>query len=126
MRLELVSLLIMAALTVTSCSSENKSSATIDSGSAATEEATAEESATRESVFVYNQQKNTPNRMVLSFTRGPVLLPSGYARLAGVVSGGKPIACLEIGGRGLALAKGEKADDYRVVRINGDSVVLEK
>ena len=119
-------MLIFAALIITSCSSENKSNSAVENGRVVTEEAAIPEAPTRESVFVYNQKKPAPDRILLSFTSGPVLLPSGYTRLAGVVSGGEPIACLEIGGRGLALTKGEKTDDYRVVRINGDSVLLEK
>ncbi|MBN3033221.1 MAG: hypothetical protein JW873_03920 [Candidatus Saganbacteria bacterium] len=89
--------------------------------------------ASREALFVYSSNKNPPSRLVLSLTGEPRLLPSGYIRLVGVVSGpclpagrGKPTACLEIGGRGLALGEGESVDDYRIVRIAGDRLVLER
>ncbi len=126
MQIKLAVLLAAAALSLTACSSDNKIESPAASGEAAGEEMSQEQASTRESVFIYNQQKSLPDRIVLGFNCGPILLPSGYARLAGVVSGGNPIACLEIGGRGLALSQGEKADDYRVVRIGGDSVILEK
>jgi len=80
----------------------------------------------REAVFTYNDKKEMPRRLVLSLAGEPLLLPSGYVRLAGVVRGERPVALIEIGGRGLALAKGESVDDYRVVRVDGDNIVLER
>ena len=81
--------------------------------------------ASREAVFVYG--KTEQKKIIkLMLTGEPVLFPSGYVRLVGVVSGGRPTACLEIGGRGLALTEGEKIDDYRVGRVYPDHVVLER
>jgi len=80
----------------------------------------------REAVFVYGDRRSLSSRLVLTLAGEPVLLPSGYVRLAGVVSGRRKTVCVEIGGRGLALEEGETADDYRIVRISGDRVVLER
>jgi hypothetical protein len=92
----------------------------------ASEETAAVTVPSREAVFLYGRRQNLSSRLLLTLAGEPVLLPSGYIRLVGVVSGGKPTACLEIGGRGLALGEGEAVDDYRIVGIDGDSVVLEK
>lgn len=80
----------------------------------------------REAVFIYGNQCNSPKRLVLNLGSEPVLLPSGYVRLVGVVSGGKPVALIEIGGRGLALGVGEMVDGYIVGRIDGNGIMLER
>ncbi len=117
---------ILIIFILTSCSSHKRIEDSAIKENAVTEEAETVESPTREAVFVYGNPKDCPKRLVLTLAGEPVLLPSGYVRLVGVVSGGRPIACLEIGGRGLALGKGENINDYRVVGINDDSVVLER
>jgi len=85
-----------------------------------------EEIASREAVFTYGSSKNLAPCLTLKISGEPVLLPSGYVRLVGVVSGERQVACLDVGGRGLALEKGEIIDDYRVSRIFADFVVLER
>ena len=97
----------------------------LDRGPAVSEEAEPVSLPTRESVYLYGD-KSLPNRLTLSFSGEPRLLASGYARLAGVVSGQRRTACVEIGGRGLALEKGEMVDAYRITGIESDHVVLEK
>jgi hypothetical protein len=81
----------------------------------------------RGSVFVYGQGRSSGSaRITLQLNGEPLLLPAGYARVVGVVNGDSPVACLEIGGRGLALAPGDRVDDYRVVAVKERTVVLQK
>ena len=117
-------LLVLFAVILSSCSAQprkvNSEAAVV---SAEAEEVTGP---SREAVFVYNNTENLPSKLILALSSEPILLPSGYARLVGVVSGGKKTACFEIGGRGLALGEGEEIDDYRIVGIYGSHVVLKK
>lgn len=113
------------ALLLSSCSFKNSEPQGIIEDQASLE-AEGIAAPSREAVFLYNDAKTLPKRVALNLAGEPVLLPSGYVRLVGVVSGGKPIACLEIGGRGLALGKGEMVNDYRIIGIAGDRVVLER
>ena len=119
-------LFCLIILLLSSCASDSDKSAKITEAITPSEESESAAPPTREAVFVYGAGKGLSKRLILNFSGGPVLLPSGYVRLVGVVSGGKPIACLEIGGRGLAVGKGEKVDDYRVARIAVNNVILEK
>ena len=89
--------------------------------------ATTPEVEPRGSVYVYGQGRPAnAERVTLQLNGEPLLLPSGYARVVGVVSGSCPVACVEIGGRGLALGVGDKLDDYQVVSINERTIVLQK
>jgi len=124
-RIGIVLLIAFAGIMLSSCSSQSHKPA-LNEETVATEETEAAEIPSREAVFVYGNQKNSPSKLVLTFSGEPVLLPSGYVRLVGVVSGGRPMACLEIGGRGLAVGEGETFDDYRIVWVNRDNVVLER
>jgi hypothetical protein len=81
---------------------------------------------TREAVYLYNETKALSRQVTIKIGGEPFLLPSGYARLAGVVSGGRPVAWLEIGGRGLAVSLGETVDGYRITRIDEGLIVLRK
>jgi hypothetical protein len=120
-------LLIALALLLSACASQPpRKIVNNDSEPAVSGEAETVSEPSRESVFIYSKRQSLSSRLVLSLAGEPVLLPSGYIRLVGVVSGGKPTACLEIGGRGLALEEGETIDAYRIVRINGHTVVLER
>lgn len=86
-----------------------------------------QEAEPRGSVYVYGQARVTdPQQIILRLNGEPLLLPSGYARVVGVVSGVSPVACLEIGGRGLALGEGDRLDDYQVSEILEQSIVLQK
>lgn len=118
--------LIVMMLLPSSCAPQSQKSVVKGEETVVSEEAETIESPSREAVFVYGNQTNLPKRIVLAFTGEPVLLPSGYVRLVGVVSGGKPMALLEIGGRGLALGEGESVDGYRVSWIDCDHVTLER
>jgi hypothetical protein len=118
-------IIIVMACPLSSCSFNHRPPKS-DTLEVTTSETEAVELPSREALLVYGSGQNTPARLILTLAGGPYLLPSGYARLAGVVSGEKPIVLLEVGGRGLALGKGETVDDYRVVSITGDSVLLAK
>lgn len=119
-------LAVIAALSVSSCASRPPKAFQEAEEVSLTGEAEAVEIPSREAVYVYNNQKKLAEKMVLRLNGESPLLPSGYVRLVGVVSGGKPIACLEIGGRGLVVGEGDKIDDYRIARIDSDNVVFER
>jgi hypothetical protein len=79
----------------------------------------------REPIFVYKDQSpEASKRISLKLNGEPLLLTSGYVRLAGVVSGGRPIALVEVGGKGLALENGDKVSGYRVFGISKKHVQL--
>ena len=122
--MKLKALLLLVPILLAACAPQPRQIA-IEKPPAISDEVEATVVPSREPVFVYGN-KSSPARLVLFLTGEPTLLPSGYARLAGVVSGQRSTACVEIGGRGLALEEGENVDDYRVVRIKGDHVVLER
>ena len=119
-------LLITLVMLLAACASPPRKAINPDVISTVTEEAETVSVPSRESIFVYGNRKNLSARLILALAGEPVLLPSGYLRLAGVISGERRAVCLELGGRGLALTEGEAIDDYRIVRISGDSVVLER
>ena len=119
-------LLLTMTITLSACTPQPSSAYINNSETSSSAEVDAPPAASREAVFVYGVKRPARSRVVLELTGEPVLLASSYARLAGVVAGARPAACLELGGRGLILVKGETIDDYRVVGLNSDSVVLEK
>jgi hypothetical protein len=119
-------LLIPLVMVLSACAPQPRKTIKEDAILTVSEEAETASAPSRESVFVYGNRKTFSSLMVLTLTGEPVLLPSGYLRLAGVVCGERRTACLELGGRGLALEEGEVIDDYRIVRINHDTAVLEK
>lgn len=81
----------------------------------------------REAVFVYKDKSpHTSRKLTLKLNGEPVLLASGYVRLAGVVSGGRPIALIEVGGRALALRNGDTFSGYQILNIVYDQVSLRK
>ena len=126
MKQMVIVLTAVMALALCSCAERDQKETVPEEPAVASEEAESIETLSREAVFVYKNTKDPPGRMILSIGGEPVLLPSGYVRLVGVVSGGRPIACFAIGGWGLALGKGERINDYRVAGINDDSVILER
>jgi hypothetical protein len=127
MKKTVVLLLLSLMIFFCACASQPaKPPIKIDEIPAASEETEAVSVPSREPVFIYGNRKDLASHLILTLTGEPVLLPSGYVRLAGVVSGRRKTVCVEIGGRGLALGEGETADDYRIVRISGDTAVLEK
>jgi len=118
--------LIFMSLTISSCTSRSPQTFQAIEPVTPSEEAETVEAPSREAVYTYSNQKKLAEKMILKFSSEPILLPSGYVRLVGVVSGGRPVACLEIGGRGLVLGKGGEIDDYRVCGIGNDYVLLER
>lgn len=119
--------LICCALLVASCTSQDPGlSKPIVPDDETTIEAEVSSPPSAEAVYIYNSKTGTPNKLTLTLAGEPVLFPSGYVRLAGVVSGRRPVAFIEIGGRGLALREGEFINDYRVARLTDHSVLLER
>jgi len=119
-------LLAMMVLVLSSCASRDEKSAINTEGSVATEEAEVVDYPSREAVFVYGKQKELPKVLILKFGGEPILLPSGYVRLVGVVSGGNPLALIEVGGRGLCLQLGETFSGYQVAVIDQREIKLVK
>ncbi|MGB9613284.1 MAG: hypothetical protein ACPL4K_03805, partial [Candidatus Margulisiibacteriota bacterium] len=87
-----VAFIIIMLLTLSSCAFQNRTTP-VSNEVVGSEEAEVVESPSREAVFVYGNPKDLPKRLVLTLGSEPLLLPSGYVRLVGVVSGGKPTAC---------------------------------
>ncbi len=90
------------------------------------EEAPSAEVDARKPIYVYENkpEKVTLRKVTLTLNSEPLLLPNGYVRLVGVVSGGKPIALIEVGGRGICIEIGETVGAYRVVRISKKEIKL--
>jgi hypothetical protein len=124
MKLSLLLCLLVIVIPLSACAPQSRpvSSNKIE----ADPSAEAEPIASRETLFVYGGKKTASSRLVLELSGEPVLLSSGYLRLVGVVAGARPMACLELGGRGFILTKGEVIDDYRVAGLSGDTAVLER
>ncbi|MFC1540706.1 hypothetical protein ACFL4J_01560 [Candidatus Margulisiibacteriota bacterium] len=82
----------------------------------------------REPVFIYQDQpERIPSQeVVLSLDAEPVLLTSGYVRLVGVVSGGRPLALIEVAGKGLGVAVGQSVGGYKVLGISERGVKLRR
>lgn len=85
-------------------------------------EAAPEQPASREAVYVYTEKQASS----LMLRNEPLLLSTGYARLVGVVSGDRPIALIELGGRGLTAAVGDVVDGYSVDHIDQEVIYLAK
>ena len=122
-------LLIFSALFLVSCSSpqEKVEIESANDDAEFIEEAVSPEVSTRQPIFVYkNQSPKVSEEITLRLNAEPLLLPSGYVRLVGVVSGGRPIACLEIGGRGLCVEIGEEISGYRIVGISKNAIYLKR
>ncbi|MFH1387550.1 MAG: hypothetical protein ABIH50_07785 [bacterium] len=115
--------LFLIIISLTSCSTEKQITVKNETAS---EEVVSIQVTSREAVYLYNEKKITVANLVLSIHDEPLLLPAGYAKLVGVVSGGKNVACVEVGGRGIIIEEGEKIDDYRVVRIKNDRIILKR
>ncbi len=97
------------------------------------EEEVTSEVQTNKPLYVYGDSDNEPflNEIVLKLNAEPLLLKNqdaspGYVRLVGVVSGGKPLALLELGGRGVFVGLGDRISSYSVTNICSGKVYLEK
>jgi hypothetical protein len=82
----------------------------------------------REPVYVYEDKPEVavPERIILTLHADPVLLPVGYVRLAGMVGGARPLALLDIAGKGRGAGIGDLVAGYRVAGIFGERIVLER
>jgi hypothetical protein len=90
------------------------------------DEAPSLEAEIRKPIYVYESQpkKISSSKVTLKLNSEPLLLSNGYVRLAGVVSGGRPMALIEIGGRGRSVEIGEEVGEYKIVNILGKAVRL--
>ncbi len=136
-----VILLFACALILSSCSSPKKEAEnrTVEVEDETVESVASPEANMREPVYIYGKQSGgESNRVTLTINGEPLLLTNGYVRLVGVVSGparnakqgdaggGRPLALVEIGGRGLCVEVGDKVADYMVVNISRKEIVLSK
>lgn len=120
-------ILLVALLPLISCAAEEpKTTNSVIGDEETSAEVSVTDQPTAEPIYVYGAKRELPNNLSLKLVGEPILFPSGYVRLAGVVSGLRPVALLEVGGKGLALREGEEINDYRIAGINGDCVVLER
>jgi hypothetical protein len=115
--------LFVLALLLSSCSSKPQESSNI---SEISEEAVVASTPTAEPVYLYGTKSDLPGRLTVKLTDVPILFPSGYLRLAGIVQSKRIIALFDIGGKSFVLQEGEKIDDYRVVGITNNHVLLKK
>ena len=121
--------IILLILALSSCSGiKEKAEENLerDESEAMVEQRASIEAAVREPLYVYkNQPEGIASRNVtLTLNEEPLLLPNGYVRLVGVVSGGRPMALVEVGGRGLCVEIGNRVGDYRVVSILAKKIRL--
>jgi hypothetical protein len=117
--------IMFAALLLTSCSSvKQKEELKPEDDKREIVQETTVEAENREPIYVYRkEQEQNLKEVTLRMNSQPILLPvrrsldeggaSGYVRLVGVVSGGRPIALVEVGGRGLCVGIGEEVGGYR-------------
>ncbi|MFH1347371.1 MAG: hypothetical protein ABIH22_01645 [Candidatus Margulisiibacteriota bacterium] len=122
--------LLLIALLLTSCSG-SKEESNIEPQAESLEVVESRENTVevdpREPLFVYkNQPVMNLDEIILKLNAEPLLLTSGYVRLVGVVSGGKPLALIEVGGRGLGVEIGDEVGQYQVVNISTNCVFLAK
>jgi hypothetical protein len=68
----------------------------------------------------------SPDMILLKLNAEPILLASSYVRLVGVVSGGKPLALIEVGGKGLGVEIGSACGGYKVSNIFNNGIRLVK
>jgi hypothetical protein len=130
--------IMFAALLLTSCSSvKQKEELKPEDDKREIVQETTVEAENREPIYVYRkEQEQNLKEVTLRMNSQPILLPvrrsldeggaSGYVRLVGVVSGGRPMALVEVGGRGLCVGIGEEVGGYRVAGILNGKVILKK
>jgi Tfp pilus assembly protein PilP len=121
--------LVLAALLLVSCSpARDGDLETIkEEAKTAKEESTTKEADSRETLFVYDQPlASKKEELILSLESAPLLLAPGYVRLVGVVSGGKPLALLEVGGRGLCVEVGKEVGEYKIAKIANQEICLKR
>ena len=92
------------------------------------EEAPSVEADVRQPIYVYENHPERVNlsKVFLKLNAEPLLLPNGYVRLAGVVSGGRPMALVEVGGRGIVVGRGDQVCGYKLISINKERILLKR
>ncbi|MBU1026710.1 MAG: hypothetical protein KKA31_03155 [Candidatus Margulisbacteria bacterium] len=132
----LVILLILPAMMFCSCSApQDKVETKLEAEEieAPVEEEVSREAQTNKPLYVYGEtnDESSLSEVILKLKGEPLLLKgqeesTGYVRLVGVVSGGKPRALLELGGRGVFIGLGDNVSGYRVADIYQGKVFLVK
>ncbi|HLD34781.1 MAG TPA: hypothetical protein VJB62_02860 [Patescibacteria group bacterium] len=114
---------LLAAILTSSCA--NNEAEKLDNKQIIAEEnAQNADEGSREALFVYGGRANSEITLLLG--GDPQLLSSSYARLAGAICGEKPVACLEVGGKGVSLAIGEITDGYQLIGIMKNKAKFKK
>jgi len=113
-------LIILLSLSLTSCTSLK--------GPAEVKSSTLSQKSTREAeggpaLYVYNKNQNT-KEIRLRYGEDPVAVSNSYLKLVGTINGKRPLALIEIGGRGVSFVVGEKVSGYLVSSINKNEVRL--
>jgi len=81
----------------------------------------------REPLFVYkNQAPSDAKSIKLGINSEPLLLSSGYIRLVGVVSGVRPVAIIEVAGKGLCVEIGDEVCGYKIESISAKNIYMLK
>lgn len=120
---------IFVALFLVSCSNSKEKAAAEreEDKTEIVEQVSSVEIETREPIYVYgHHQEKILKEVILRLNAEPLLLSSSYVRLVGVVSGGRPMAVIEVGGRGLCIGVGEEVGEYMVVGISEKEVKLKR
>lgn len=114
-------LLLLLILALSSCSPRRPVEVT-------EEKPPTSEAQVREPLYTYEKDTSpaNPDSFCLDLNDEPLLLPDGYVRLVGVVSGGRPIALIEVGGRGRCVRPGDIIGDHAVVGISPRTARLRK
>ena len=113
-------LVLILSLFLSSCSNKTPSEPVIIEPQVSTPEV---QVSTREALFTYGETTQT-KKIHLTFSTEPIQLKEGYVKLIGIIAGSNPLACLEIGGRGVVVGLGEMVESYVVRKINKKEVVL--
>ena len=125
-----INILLLLALSLSSCSArppEDKVDTKKEEVEVVEQQENSPEVEVSKPLYIYKDQKGeNPEQIVLEIDGGPLLLLSGYVRLAGVVSGEMPLALIEVAGRGRLVKEGEKIGGYAVVSISSRSVLMKK
>lgn len=83
----------------------------------------------RQPVYLYGEgnQAAKAEKITLHINNEPLLLDKSYVRLVGVVSGGRrPVALVDVGGRGIVLSQGEELCGYQVLLVETDRLELKR
>ncbi|MEE8637864.1 MAG: hypothetical protein V3T21_02350 [Candidatus Margulisiibacteriota bacterium] len=126
LKLILIVLLVLALSSCASVKEKAEVSLEEEESEIIAEKAASAEGDVRKPIYVYENQpkKVSLKEITLTMHSEPLLLPNGYVRLVGVVSGGRPMALIEVGGRGLCVDVGDEIGKYRVAWISREKIKL--